>query len=148
MDHRDRLTLRRNEHEGPPRRLPESEEGHGNRVDVMELVQKPAVEAFGAQDLLDSLDSLFRAQQSVRHAIRDAPGLGLNPSIEEGAVRIPLPRVSMETRQATAAALAKRAEAGRQRIRGARRRVLTTVKQGVAGKLETNNIRVLDRSEP
>jgi ribosome recycling factor len=71
--------------------------------------------------------------------------LELNPSIVQddnsgtggATIRIPLPRVSMETRQKTAAALKKRAEAHRQQIRKHRRTALDIVKkQGVAGKLE------------
>jgi ribosome recycling factor len=73
--------------------------------------------------------------KAVSTAIRDA--LSLNPSIEEGGVvKIPLPRVSMETRQKTAAALGKKTESFRQRIRKVRRKALDVVKQGVAGKLE------------
>jgi ribosome recycling factor len=73
--------------------------------------------------------------KAVSTAIRDA--LSLNPSIEEGGVvKIPLPRVSMETRQKTAVALGKKTESFRQRIRKVRRKALDVVKQGVAGKLE------------
>ena len=73
--------------------------------------------------------------KAVSTAIRDA--LSLNPSIEEGGVvKIPLPRVSMETRQKTAAALGKKTESFRQRIRKVRRKALDVVKQGVAGKIE------------
>jgi ribosome recycling factor len=73
--------------------------------------------------------------KAVSTAIRDA--LSLNPSIEEGGVvKIPLPRVSMETRQKTAAALGKKTESFRQRIRKVRRKALDVVKQGVAGKLD------------
>jgi ribosome recycling factor len=73
--------------------------------------------------------------KAVSTALRDK--LALNPSIEEGGVvKIPLPRVSMETRQKTAAALGKKTETFRQRIRKVRRKALDVVKQGVAGKLE------------
>jgi ribosome recycling factor len=73
--------------------------------------------------------------KGVMKAIRDK--LSLNPSVEEGGmVKIPIPRVSMETRQELATVLTKRAEGYRQRIRKVRRIVLDVVKQGVAGKLE------------
>jgi ribosome recycling factor len=73
--------------------------------------------------------------KAVSTAIRDK--LSLNPSIEEGGVvKIPLPRVSMETRQKTAANLGKKTESFRQRVRKVRRKALDVVKQGVAGKLD------------
>jgi len=73
--------------------------------------------------------------KAVSTAIRDK--LALNPSIEDGGVvKIPLPRVSMETRQKTAADLNKKSETFRQRIRKIRRKSLDIVKKGVAGKLE------------
>jgi ribosome recycling factor len=73
--------------------------------------------------------------KAVSVAIRDK--LELNPQVEEGGtIKIPLPRVSMESRQQTAAAVQKRAENYRQRIRKNRRTALDVVKQGVAGKLE------------
>jgi ribosome recycling factor len=76
---------------------------------------------------------------SVTKAVQTAlyQQLELNASIsEDGVLRIPLPKVSMETRQKTAAVLQKRAESVRQRIRKVRRKALSTVKLGVAGKLE------------
>lgn len=60
---------------------------------------------------------------------------GLNPSVEDAVVKIPLPRASLETRQQTAAALTKRAESIRQRLRTVRRKHMNTIKAGVAGKL-------------
>jgi ribosome recycling factor len=81
--------------------------------------------------------------KNVCNAIQEK--LELNPSIVEdtaggggggATIRIPLPRVSMETRQKTALALKKRAETHRQQIRKQRRTALDIVKQGVAGKLE------------
>lgn len=75
--------------------------------------------------------------KAVSLAIRDK--LELNPQVEEGgggSIKIPLPRISMESRQQTAAAVQKRAENYRQRIRKNRRTALDIVKQGVAGKLE------------
>lgn len=73
--------------------------------------------------------------KSVANAIRDK--LSLNPSIDDGGiVTIPIPRVSMETRQELSGMVKKRAEFFRQRIRGVRRKVLDVVKHGAAGKLE------------
>jgi ribosome recycling factor len=63
--------------------------------------------------------------------------LELHPQVEEGGtISIALPRVSLESRQQTAAAVQHRAENYRQRIRKNRREALDIVKQGVAGKLE------------
>lgn len=71
----------------------------------------------------------------VRNAIRDS--LELNPQLEEdGLVKVPLPRVSMETRQTIVKQLGKQAEAARGRIRNMRRRAMTKVKLGKDGKLE------------
>lgn len=73
--------------------------------------------------------------KAVSTAIRNK--LGLNPSVEEGGeVKIPLPRVSLETRKQTAHILNKRTESYRQRIRNVRRKAMDTTKKGVAGKLE------------
>lgn len=71
----------------------------------------------------------------VRNAIRDS--LELNPQLEEdGLVKVPLPRVSMETRQTIVKQLGKQAEAARGRIRSMRRKGMDKVKLGKDGKLE------------
>jgi ribosome recycling factor len=71
----------------------------------------------------------------VRNAIRDS--LELNPQLEEdGVVKVPLPRVSMETRQKIVKQLNKQAEATRTRIRNVRRKAMETIKVGKEGKLE------------
>jgi len=75
--------------------------------------------------------------KSVRDAIRDT--LELNPQLEDemsGTIKVPLPRVSMETRQKTAKQLAKQAERARNRIRDIRRKAMNKVKQAKDGKLE------------
>ena len=74
--------------------------------------------------------------KAVVIAIRDA--LELNPQAEEGtgAIKIPIPRISMEVRQQLISTIHKRAETYRVRIRNQRRTVLDIVKQGVAGKLD------------
>ena len=73
--------------------------------------------------------------KDVRNAIRDS--LDLNPQLEEdGVVKVPLPRVSMETRQKIVKQLNKQAEATRTRIRNVRRKAMETVKVGKEGKLE------------
>jgi ribosome recycling factor len=73
--------------------------------------------------------------KAVAKAILDQ--LELHPQVEEGGtISIALPRVSLESRQQTAAAVQQRAENYRQRIRKNRRQALDVVKQGVAGKLE------------
>jgi ribosome recycling factor len=74
--------------------------------------------------------------KAVATAIRDQ--LDLNPIEEEGtgAIKIPIPRVSMEVRQQLVGNIHKRAEQFRIRIRNHRRSALEVVKKGVAGKLE------------
>ncbi len=74
--------------------------------------------------------------KAVVIAIRDT--LELNPQAEEGtgAIKIPIPRISMEVRQQLISTIHKRAENYRVRIRNHRRKVLDVVKRGVAGRLE------------
>jgi ribosome recycling factor len=70
----------------------------------------------------------------VRDAIRDA--LELNPQLEEdGLVKCPLPRVSLETRQTTVKQLSKQAESARTKIRNIRRKAMEVIKLGKDGKL-------------
>ena len=72
--------------------------------------------------------------KEVQKAIQLA--LTLNPQTEEGGiVKVPLPRISMETRQQTAKQLQKKAESCRQRIRKVRRKAMDVVKKGKDGKL-------------
>ncbi|KAL7465009.1 hypothetical protein ACHAXS_005340 [Conticribra weissflogii] len=75
----------------------------------------------------------------VRDAIRDMPGMNLNPYAEEGGsgvVIIPIPRVSEETRKEIVKELGRQAENGRQRVRKIRRDAMDVVKKGKDGKLE------------
>jgi ribosome recycling factor len=75
----------------------------------------------------------------VRDAVRDMPGLSLNPYLEEGGsgvVIIPIPRVSEETRKEIVKELGRQAENGRQRIRKIRRSAMDIVKKGKDGKLD------------
>jgi len=75
----------------------------------------------------------------VRDAIRDMPGMNLNPYTEEGGsgvVIIPIPRVSEETRKEIVKELGRQAENGRQRVRRIRRDAMDVVKKGKDGKLE------------
>jgi ribosome recycling factor len=73
--------------------------------------------------------------KDVSNAIRDS--LELNPQLEEdGLVKVPLPRVSMETRQKIVKQLNKQAEASRTRIRNVRRKAMDKIKLGKDGKLE------------
>jgi ribosome recycling factor len=53
----------------------------------------------------------------------------------EGVILIPLPRVSLETRQETAKLVQKRAESCRQKIRTIRRKQMAIIKQGKDGKI-------------
>ena len=83
--------------------------------------------------------------KQVRNAIRDT--LELNPQLDsdtgnhnnnmdQGLVTVPLPRISMETRQKIVHQLHKQAEATRTRIRNLRRKAMDTVKMGKEGKIE------------
>jgi ribosome recycling factor len=75
----------------------------------------------------------------VRDAVRDMPGMNLNPYVEEGGsgvVIIPIPRVSAETRKEIVKELSRKAENERQRIRRIRRDAMDVVKKGQSGKLE------------
>lgn len=67
--------------------------------------------------------------------------LGLNPQTDAsegdaGKLNVPLPKVSLESRQKTAQQLSKKAEDFRKRIRRVRRRYNGIIKQGKEGKLE------------
>lgn len=75
----------------------------------------------------------------VRDAVRDMPGMNLNPYVEEGGsgvVIVPIPRVSAETRKEIVKELSRKAENERQRIRRIRRDAMDIVKKGQNGKLE------------
>ena len=75
----------------------------------------------------------------VRDAVRDMPGMNLNPYVEEGGsgvVIIPIPRVSAETRKEIVKELSRKAENERQRLRRIRRDAMDIVKKGQNGKLE------------
>ena len=71
-------------------------------------------------------------QKSIQLALQLNPQLGDDGG---GVVQVPIPRVSMETRQATAKLLQKRAETCRQRIRNVRRKHMNVVKQAKDGKI-------------
>lgn len=114
-----------------------------------EFFDDVVVEAYGANTPLKSVAQVVITSPTLATATCFDPSLSkmisvairnklsLNPSVEDGGViKIPLPRVSMESRQRTAAALKKRTENYRQRIRRVRRNALEAVKKGVAGKLE------------
>jgi ribosome recycling factor len=63
--------------------------------------------------------------------------LDLNPQVEEdGNIRVPLPRISMETRQQTAIQLKKKAESYKRKLRQVRRKAMDVVKKAKDGKLE------------
>jgi ribosome recycling factor len=114
-----------------------------------ELFDEVMVQAYGSSTPLKSVAQVVISSPTQASAACFDPALakdvskalrekmGLNPSVEEGGiVRIPIPRVSLESRQKTAAVLGKKTESFRQKVRNLRRKVLDVVKQGVAGKLE------------
>jgi len=72
---------------------------------------------------------------NVRKALMEK--LDLNPELEEeGSLRVPLPRISMEVREKTVKQLRKQAEATRTRIRNLRKKPMKQIKAGKEGKLE------------
>jgi ribosome recycling factor len=117
---------------------------------TVELFDDVVVEVYGSRTPLKAVAQVVIGDPPVRaEATCFDPGtakqvasaiamhLELNPSTGEGGVvTIPLPRVSLEVRQGTAAGLKKRAESYKQRIRKVRAAAMGPVKQGVAGKLE------------
>jgi ribosome recycling factor len=112
------------------------------------LFDNVQVEAYGARTSLQSVAQVVLVSPtlatatcfdpSLAKAVRTAVAqqLNLNPSAEDGVVHIPLPRISLESRQKIALTLAKRAESYRQGIRQVRRKAMDVTKKGVAGKLE------------
>lgn len=73
----------------------------------------------------------------VRDAIRDnMPGMNFQPTLQDGAVLVPIPRVSAETRKAIVKQLGKLAEDTKQRIRRIRRAAMEVVKKAKDGKME------------
>ena len=72
---------------------------------------------------------------AVRDAVRD--NMELNPSVENGSeVKVPLPKVSVETRQALVKQLSKTAESTRQKVRNIRRRAQSIIKPAKDGNME------------
>lgn len=75
----------------------------------------------------------------VRDAVRDMPGMNVNPYVEEGGagtVIVPIPRASEETRQQMVKELGRQGENGKQRVRNIRRKAMDVVNKGKQGKLE------------
>ena len=114
-----------------------------------EMFDTVRVEAYGSMTSIQSVAQVVIASHTLANATCFDPSLakdvakaiqsqmGLNPSVEEGGVvKIPLPRVSLESRQKMVLNLNKRTETHRLRLRNLRRKVLDVVKKGVAGKLE------------
>uniref|UniRef100_A0A7S4NF79 Ribosome recycling factor domain-containing protein n=1 Tax=Odontella aurita TaxID=265563 RepID=A0A7S4NF79_9STRA len=114
-----------------------------------ELFESIQVEAYGSRAPLSSVAQVVivgpnRATltcydpgtaDDVRDAVRDA-GMNFNPQVEEGGVVVvPIPKVSMETRERLARQIGKAAESGRQRVRRIRRAAQDVVKMGKDGKL-------------
>lgn len=72
---------------------------------------------------------------AVKDGVRDMTGMNFNPRVEDGAVLVPIPRVSAETRKAIVKQLGKVAEGTKQRVRRIRRAAQDVVKLGKDGKL-------------
>eukprot|EP01138_Halocafeteria_seosinensis_P000641 gb/GECG01000656.1/.p1 GENE.gb/GECG01000656.1/~~gb/GECG01000656.1/.p1 ORF type:complete len:256 (+),score=51.27 gb/GECG01000656.1/:1-768(+) len=66
--------------------------------------------------------------KAIEKAIRDA-NLGLNPSSDEQIVKVPLPKVTKETREARAKQVNEMAEATRRRVRKIRQRMMDRIKK-------------------
>ena len=65
---------------------------------------------------------------AIADAIRDA-GLNLNPSVEGSVVRVPVPKPSKESRDATVKLAAKIAEAAKNRVRRVRQAAMDKLKK-------------------
>ncbi|RYG57511.1 ribosome-recycling factor [archaeon] len=65
---------------------------------------------------------------AIADAIRDA-GLNLNPAVEGNIVRVPVPKASKETRDATIKLVSKIAENAKTRIRHVRQAALDKLKK-------------------
>lgn len=114
-----------------------------------ELFDSVQVKAYGAMTPLNAVGqvvitsptmatiSCFDPEtcNSVRDAVRDMAGMNFNPRVEDGAVIVPIPRVSAETRKAIVKQLGKVAESTKQRVRRIRRAAQDKVKLGKDGKL-------------
>ena len=75
--------------------------------------------------------------KAVANAIRLALGADFtNPQVEDGVVRVPLPRVSLESRQSTVRGVHQRAEQFRKRVNQTRNKAIAVTKQGMAGRLD------------
>ena len=107
------------------------------------------VDAYGSTTPLNSVAQVVIVSPTLAQATPFDPQLaknvadairkhveGLNPSVEDAVVKIPIPRMSLERRQQTANVLAKRLEQSKQRIRKVRRKAMAVVKQGMAGRLD------------
>lgn len=64
---------------------------------------------------------------AIATAIRDS-GLNLNPSVEDNVVKVPLPKVSKDVREASLKALAKVTEEAKQRVRSIRKDAVDALK--------------------
>ena len=131
------------------KRFTESLKGIRGAEPTPELFDDVMVQAYGSTTPLQSVAQVVVGSPTLATATCFDPAvakdvaaalqekMGLNPSVEEGGVvRIPIPRVSLESRQKTAHVLGKRTESYRQKIRNVRRKSMDVVKLGVAGKLE------------
>lgn len=66
--------------------------------------------------------------EAVSNAIRDA-GLGLNPSFDGQAVRVPVPKPTKESRQEGVKLAGKLAESAKVRVRKTRQAALDKIKK-------------------
>ena len=71
---------------------------------------------------------LRQMASAIADAIRDA-GLNLNPAVDGSAVRVPVPKPSKETRDATLKLVSKIGEAARGRIRRVRQAAMDKLKK-------------------
>lgn len=74
----------------------------------------------------------------IGDAIRNAD-LNLNPQVEGAIVRVPVPKASKETKEATIKLISKIAEAGKTRVRRVRQAALEKLKK-MEGTLRHNHL--------
>ena len=113
-----------------------------------ELFDEIQVNAYGSTTPLKAVAQVVIVSPTLAQVTCFDPSVGkevqkaiqlsmqLNPQLDEGGVvKVPMPRMSLETRQQLAKQLNKMAESCRQRVRTIRRKAMDTVKKGKDGKI-------------
>ena len=123
------------------------------------MVEGVMVEAYGSQMRLKECAAITTPDahmiqiqpwdkgltKAIEKAIQQA-NLGLNPSVDGGLVRVPLPQLSRERRQEFVKVAHRMAEEGRVHIRNVRRDTLDTLKKAQKdGKISEDDFKRLEK---